>query len=81
MRVVARDFHELSWIELDVRDGYIDAVRPFDGPKETEPADDWVAPAFWDIQMNGRWGRSFSSPDLTVEQVASIVREIGRAHV
>ena len=38
------------------------------------PIDDWVAPAFWDIQINGRWGHSFSSPDLTVEQVAEIVR-------
>ena len=34
----------------------------------------WAAPAFWDIQINGRWGHSFSSPDLTVEQVAEIVR-------
>ncbi len=36
--------------------------------------DDWIAPAFWDIQINGRWGHSFSGPDLTVEQVAEIVR-------
>ena len=34
----------------------------------------WAAPAFWDIQINGRWGHSFSSPELTVEQVAEIVR-------
>ena len=77
MRVVARDFRDASWIELDVHDGYIDAVRPFDGPKETEPADDWVAPAFWDIQLNGRWGHSFSSPELTIDQVASVVRAQG----
>ena len=36
--------------------------------------DDWIAPAFWDIQTNGRWGVSFSDPGLTVEQVAEIVR-------
>ena len=41
------------------------------------PGDDWVAPAFWDIQFNGRWGHSFSSPDLTVEQVVAIVRAPG----
>ena len=34
-------------------------------------------PAFWDIQINGRWGHSFSSPELTVEQVAAIVRAQG----
>jgi N-acetylglucosamine-6-phosphate deacetylase len=77
MRVVARDFRDASWIELDLRAGYIDGARPIDDPKETEPEDDWVAPAFWDIQLNGRWGHSFSSPDLTIDQVASIVRAQG----
>jgi N-acetylglucosamine-6-phosphate deacetylase len=77
MRVVARDFRDASWIELDLRDGHIDLVRPIDDPKETEPEDDWVAPAFWDIQLNGRWGHSFSNPDLTIDQVASIVRAQG----
>jgi N-acetylglucosamine-6-phosphate deacetylase len=38
------------------------------------PADEWVAPAFWDIQLNGRWGVSFSDPTLTPGQVAEIVR-------
>ena len=43
-------------------------------PIRSPPTDPWVAPAFWDIQLNGRWGYSFSSPDLTVEQVMAIVR-------
>ena len=77
MRVVARDYRDGSWIELDVREGYIELVRPIDGPQAAEPEDDWVAPAFWDIQFNGRWGHSFSSPDLTIDQVASIVRAQG----
>jgi N-acetylglucosamine-6-phosphate deacetylase len=41
------------------------------------PLDDgelWVAPAFWDLQINGRWGTSFSDPSLTVDQVSRIVR-------
>ena len=77
MRVVARDYRDGSWIELDVREGYIELVRQIDGPQVAEPEDDWVAPAFWDIQFNGRWGHSFSSPDLTIDQVASIVRAQG----
>ena len=47
-------------------------ARP--GPTTLDEGDLWAAPAFWDIQINGRWGHSFSSPDLTVEQVAEIVR-------
>ena len=46
-------------------------------PPETSANDDWVGPAFWDIQLNGRWGHSFSSPELTVEQVVAIVRAQG----
>ena len=33
----------------------------------------WVAPAFWDLQSNGRWGVSFSDDSLTIDQVADIV--------
>ena len=43
-------------------------------PRPSGPDDDWLAPAFWDIQLNGRWGHSFSGPDLTVAQVVEIVR-------
>jgi len=75
MSVVARDYRDSSWIELDLSDGLLGAVRTIDGPTEVDPADDWVAPGFWDIQINGRGGHSFSSPDLTALQVAAIVRE------
>ena len=74
MRIVARDFRDSRWLGLEVRDGLIAEVHSTDGPDNPGPDDDWVAPAFWDIQVNGRWGHSFSSPDLTVEQVAAIVR-------
>ncbi|HKI19437.1 MAG TPA: N-acetylglucosamine-6-phosphate deacetylase, partial [Isosphaeraceae bacterium] len=74
LRVVARDFHDSHWLELEVSDGRIAAVRSAGGPTVVGPLDDWVAPAFWDIQMNGRWGHSFSSSDLSVDQVVSIVR-------
>ena len=77
MRVVARDYISSSWIELELRDGLIEAERPASGPDEIEPADLWVAPAFWDLQLNGRGGHSFSSPELTLEQAAGIVRDQG----
>jgi N-acetylglucosamine-6-phosphate deacetylase len=74
LRVVARDFRDSQWLELEVSDGRIAAVRAAGGPSLVGPLDDWVAPAFWDIQTNGRWGHSFSSSDLSVDQVVAIVR-------
>ncbi len=67
MVIVARDFKtragSRSRSGRDHRGG-----PPGRWPAERSPNDDWVGPAFWDIQLNGRWGYSFSSPDLTVEQ-------------
>jgi N-acetylglucosamine-6-phosphate deacetylase len=85
MRIVARDFRNRCWIELACDDRLISSVRPVaasvaaTGPVVTEgcPEDDWIAPAFWDIQVNGRWGHSFSSDDLTIDQVAAVVRAQG----
>jgi N-acetylglucosamine-6-phosphate deacetylase len=72
MTITARHYLDGRWIELEVSEGKIASTRSLEGPSNLD--DDWVAPAFWDIQINGRWGHSFSSPDLTVEQVAEIVR-------
>ncbi len=77
MVIIARDFETSNWIEIEIRGGIIVAVRPGDGPSETSANDDSVGPAFWDIQLNGRWGHSFSSPESTVEQVVAIVRAQG----
>ena len=74
MSLVARHFATGRWVEVAVEGARIASVIPLDGPDQTRDSDDWLAPAFWDIQTNGRWGVSFSSPDLTVEQVAGIVR-------
>ncbi len=78
MRLVARNYASSSWVELELRGGHIEAIGPADGPDLVEPTDLWVAPAFWDIQMNGHGGRSFSSPELTVEQVQEIVHYQGK---
>jgi N-acetylglucosamine-6-phosphate deacetylase len=74
MVIVGRDHRTARWIELEVRDERIEGVRAGEGPAELDENDEWLAPAFWDIQLNGRWGHSFSSPDTTVEQVAKIVK-------
>ncbi len=70
----ARHFATGEWARVAVKDRKIESITPADGPKNAEPDDPWVAPAFWDLQLNGRWGVSFSDPELRAEQVAEIVR-------
>jgi N-acetylglucosamine-6-phosphate deacetylase len=72
---VARHFLSGAWVSVATRGPTIAAIRPVDGPADAyDEHDDWIGPAFWDIQTNGRMGVSFSDPALTVDQVASIVR-------
>ncbi|MHB1558632.1 MAG: N-acetylglucosamine-6-phosphate deacetylase [Isosphaeraceae bacterium] len=77
MRLIARHYLDGYPIAIELADGRIVSVSPAEGLLEVDPPGLWVAPAFWDIQLNGRWGYSFSSPGLTVEQVAEIVRAQG----
>ena len=72
--MIARHYETGRWLEIAIDGGRIASVAPVDGPGEARDSDDWLAPAFWDIQTNGRWGVSFSDPTLTVDQVAAIVR-------
>jgi N-acetylglucosamine-6-phosphate deacetylase len=84
MRVEARDYSSSRWIEIELRGALIESVRAASGPAEVRPEDEWVGPAFWDIQLNGRNGHSFSGPDLTVEVAAAIIRDqapLGTARV
>src|SRR4051794_16760215 len=84
MTDVARHYRTGQWVRLSIEGASIAAVEPADGPAEIGEGDDWIAPAFWDIQTNGRWGISFSDPTLTVDQVVEVVRaqaELGTARL
>jgi len=59
-------------VEIEVRDGAIARIDPAANP--AAPDEPVVAPAFWDVQTNGRWGWSFSGADLTVERAVAIIR-------
>jgi len=72
--MIARHYQTGGWVEIVLEADRIASVDPIDGPTEVKDADYWVAPAFWDLQINGRLGISFSDPTLTVDQVAAIVR-------
>ena len=71
--LVARHVSDGRWIRVECDGPTIAAVAHAPGPIAIGPDDDWIAPALWDIQTNGRLGVSFSDPDLTVDQVRSIV--------
>ena len=74
-REYVRDFATGEWVAIFVEDGRIAEIEP--APRVVFGPTTWVAPAFWDIQTNGRWGISFSDPDLTVEKAAVVIHSQG----
>ena len=72
--MIARHYQTGRWTRVAIDGGRISEVAPAEGPGDVQPEDDWMAPAFADLQVNGRWGVSFADPTLTPEQVAAIVR-------
>ena len=60
-------------VEVEVAGGVIAAVRPSD-----QRPSRWVAPAFFDPQVNGALGVSFTSAGLTTEQVRLVADECRR---
>jgi N-acetylglucosamine-6-phosphate deacetylase len=84
MESIARHYQTGRWVRLTIEGRVLAEVGPAEGPAEVAEGDDWIAPAFWDIQTNGRWGISFSDPALSVDQVSAIVRaqaELGTARL
>lgn len=73
MPLHARHYATGEPITIRVADGRITAVEP-----STESPTQWVAPAFFDPQINGCLGISFNSPTLTREQVRTVVDECRR---
>jgi len=73
LATVARHYETGEWVRLTLQDKVIESIQPWDGERSSEASEQWVAPAFWDIQTNGRWGISFSDPSLTVDQVIEVV--------
>lgn len=73
--ILARDGSLGRWsgigVHVVVEDGIVTQFKRTD---EEVGGDSWITPGSWDIQTNGRWGISFSSPDLSVDDVIRIVR-------
>lgn len=78
MRIRARHYATGEPIDITIDRGVITAVGlPDDSPADVEAG--WVAPSFFDIQVNGCEGISFSSAAISTDDVARVA-EVCRAH-
>ncbi|MBO0698419.1 MAG: amidohydrolase family protein [Zavarzinella sp.] len=78
--MLLRGRHYESGRPIDVRheDGRIVALKAEAGPEPADREAGWIAPALFDLQINGCLGISFNSPTLTSDQVRTVVTECRR---
>lgn len=72
-RLDARHYQTGESITITHADGRILAVEA-----APEPATDWVAPALFDLQINGCMGRAFNAIDLHPDDVRLVVRHAAK---
>jgi N-acetylglucosamine-6-phosphate deacetylase len=71
IRLRGRHYRTSALIDVLCDDeGRIASVEPSFGSSENVP---WIAPALFDLQINGGGGVAFGSPALTVEEVCQVV--------
>jgi N-acetylglucosamine-6-phosphate deacetylase len=78
-KVRLRGKHYISGerVEIVCCDGRIDSIElARNGPVDCEA--EWIAPAFFDLQVNGCHGISFNSPDLTPDEILHVVKTCRR---
>jgi N-acetylglucosamine-6-phosphate deacetylase len=69
MLLRARHYATGQFIELTIANGLIEKVAPAAPQREAG----WIAPAFFDLQINGCDRISFNSPELSIENVRHVV--------
>src|SRR5262245_46633939 len=72
MKLRARHYLAQQPVDITVATGHVTGVR-LPGPTAPHRVAGWVAPAFFDLQINGCDGISFNSPKLTIQQVRHVV--------
>ncbi len=80
------NFESLSYstgtrVSITVKDGLIHEVRETDIFTQPGREDLYIAPAFFDNQINGYLGTEFSKPDLSTEEMVRVVRALRRVGV
>ena len=78
MRLRARHYATDEKIDIVCRDGRIESISPA-GQQSADREAEYIAPALFDLQINGCHGHGYSSPTLTTDQVREIV-EVCRGH-
>jgi len=78
MLIRARHYATQEPVELAIDDGRVTSVGPPTGASVDATAD-WVAPSFFDIQVNGCHGISFNAETLTAEEIRRVA-DVCRAH-
>jgi N-acetylglucosamine-6-phosphate deacetylase len=75
MHVVGRRFDTHDPVRIEISAGQIARIMPLAAEGHDRMSLPWIAPGLFDVQVNGLNGQEFSSPDLTPERVAKIVRD------
>ncbi|HVS38611.1 MAG TPA: N-acetylglucosamine-6-phosphate deacetylase [Gemmataceae bacterium] len=79
MRIRARWYADGELCDIVSRDGRFEIVGPPDPSATPDRRADWAAPGLFDLQINGGEGRSFNSPQLTIDGIRHVV-ELCRRH-
>jgi N-acetylglucosamine-6-phosphate deacetylase len=78
MKIHARHYASGESIAIQCVNGLISSIGPINSSAADLEAD-WVAPAFFDLQINGCLGHSFNSAELTTEHVHEVAAKC-RSH-
>jgi N-acetylglucosamine-6-phosphate deacetylase len=73
MRIRAHHFATGQLVDVDCVRGIIETVEP-SGHARPDRQANWIAPALFDLQINGAGGRSFNSGHLTRADIRHVVR-------
>ena len=77
-KIRARHYVTAELVDIVIRHGVIQSLDS-PGPEPADVQSGWVAPALFDLQINGCDGCSFNSDQLTVDNVRHVV-DICRKH-
>src|SRR5581483_6639366 len=77
MRLRARHYRTAQVVDVVCDRGVVRSVGP-PGDAPPDATAGWVAPALFDLQVNGCLGKAFVSPALTIDDVRQVVAECRR---
>jgi N-acetylglucosamine-6-phosphate deacetylase len=78
MRIRARHYRTGDPVDICTSCDSIETITAADPSHPADLSGEYVAPALFDLQINGCHGNAFSSPQLTVDQVNEVTRACWR---